>query len=137
MAAALAETGPLAWEEEGEGRLPCDPAAFGDVVLGRRDAPVSYHLAVTHDDAVQGVTLVTRGEDLRPVTAIHRVLQSLLGWPEPRYAHHRLLTDERGNRLSKRDGALAIRSLRERGHTAAEILAMADAEPLCSPGMAG
>ena len=137
MAAALAETGPLTWEEAGEGPLPCDPAASGDVVLGRRDAPVSYHLAVTHDDALQGITLVTRGEDLRPATAIHRVLQSLLGWPEPRYAHHRLLTDSRGVRLSKRDGALAVRTLRERGHTAADILAIAAAKPLCSPGMAG
>lgn len=102
---------PLTYEEAGMGRLPCDPAPFGDVVLARRDIPASYHLAVTHDDALQGVTLVTRAEDLRPATALHRLLQTLMGWPEPRYAHHPLLRDEEGRRLAKRTGATPLRAL--------------------------
>ena len=128
---ALSQTGPLSFVEAGLGRQPCDPAAFGDVVLGRRDAPASYHLAVAHDDAAQGVTLVTRGEDLRPATAVHRLLQALMAWREPCYAHHKLLADPVGRRLSKRDGALSVRALREAGHDAGEVLAMAAAAPLC------
>src|SRR4051812_35468729 len=89
----------LWYEEEGEGRVPCHPEAFGDVVLARKDAPASYHLCVTHDDALQGVTLVTRGEDLRPATGLHRLLQVLMGWPAPHYAHHRLMVDASGKRL--------------------------------------
>src|SRR6185437_10980459 len=85
----------LTYHEEGQGRLPCHPERFGDVVLARKDAPASYHLCVTHDDALQGITLVTRGVDLQPATDLHRLLQTLLGWPEPAYAHHRLLTDDR------------------------------------------
>jgi glutamyl-Q tRNA(Asp) synthetase len=115
---------PLMYEEESEGSLPCDPLPFGDVVLGRKDSPASYHLCVTHDDAVQGVTLVTRGADLRPATHVHRLLQDLMGWAAPRYAHHRLLTDEHGRRLAKRDAALTLRALRERGVTAAEVRRM-------------
>ena len=115
MTAALHRTGPLTWSEHGEGRIPCCPEAFGDVVLARKDAPASYHLCVTHDDAAQGVTLVTRGVDLRPATSVHRVLQTLLGWPEPAYAHHPLLRGPDGNRLAKRDGAPAIRDLRAAG----------------------
>ena len=89
-------TGPLEWVEEGGGeprRVLADPAALGDVVLARKEVPASYHLAVTVDDAIQGVTLVTRGEDLAPATHIHRLLQALLGLPTPRYRHHQLLTD--------------------------------------------
>ena len=129
---ALHETGPLSFAELGRGRRPCYPAPFGDIVLGRRDAPASYHLAVAHDDAVQGVTLVTRGEDLRPAVAIHRLLQALMAWPEPCYAHHQLLADAAGRRLAKRYGALAVRALREAGQAAAEVLAMAAAAPLCN-----
>lgn len=126
MAAALAEAPPgLSYEEAGEGRLRCDPAQFGDAVLARKEIPASYHLCVTHDDARQGVTLVTRGEDLRPATHLHRLLQALLGWPEPRYAHHRLLTDADGRRLAKRDGAPSLRSLREAGRSPAEVRALA------------
>ena len=126
MAAALAEApADLSYEEVGEGRLRCDPARFGDAVLARKEIPASYHLCVTHDDARQGVTLVTRGEDLRPATHLHRLLQALLGWPEPRYAHHRLLTDADGRRLAKRDGAPSLRSLREAGRSAAEVRALA------------
>lgn len=95
--------------------VTCHPERFGDVVLARKDAPASYHLCVTHDDALQGVTLVTRGEDLKPATDVHRLLQALMGWPVPRYAHHRLLTDPTGRRLAKRDQALTLRELRARG----------------------
>ncbi len=129
---AMAQSGRLSFWEEGVGRVACDPGAFGDVVLGRRDAAASYHLAVAHDDAVQGVTLVTRGEDLRPAAAVQRLLQAVMGWPEPRYAHHRLLADAGGRRLSKRDGALSVRALRAAGHGAAAVLAMAGAGPLCN-----
>jgi glutamyl-Q tRNA(Asp) synthetase len=103
---------PLRYKEEGAGEVDCAPERFGDVVLGRKDAPARYHLCVTHDDAVQGVTLVTRGEDLKPATDIHVLLQALMGWPTPRYAHHRLLLDENGRRLAKRDRARTIRALR-------------------------
>jgi glutamyl-Q tRNA(Asp) synthetase len=126
MASALAEVpAPLSYHEEGEGRLRCDPARFGDVVLARKDTPSSYHLCVTHDDALQGVTLVTRGEDLRAATDLHRLLQALFGWPEPAYAHHPLLTDAQGRRLAKRDGAATLRDLRARGVAPAEVRAMA------------
>jgi glutamyl-Q tRNA(Asp) synthetase len=104
----------LSFCEHGQ-RRACDPMPFGDVVLARKDTPASYHLCVTLDDTAQGVTLVTRGEDLLPVTAIHRLLQDLMGWPEPAYAHHRLLVDAGGQRLAKREGAPAIRALREAG----------------------
>ena len=88
MARAVAQTGPLTWWERGQGEVPCRAEAFGDVVLARRDVPASYHLCVTHDDALQGVTLVTRGDDLRTATSVHRVLQALMGWPVPEYWHH-------------------------------------------------
>ena len=111
----------LAFEEEGKGSVVCNPAGFGDVVLARKDAPASYHLCVTYDDALQGVTMVTRGEDLQQATHIHRVLQALMGWPTPRYAHHRLLTDASGRRLAKRDRAATLRDLRASGVSAAEV----------------
>ena len=117
-----AVTEPLSFQEEGEGTIMCDPAAFGDVVLARNDAPASYHLCVTHDDTLQGVTLVTRGEDLRPATHLHRLLQSLMGWPVPTYAHHRLLTDPAGKRLAKRDCAATVRDLRLRGMSPADVV---------------
>lgn len=121
-ARAAAAVGPLDYEEDGQGRVVCDPSAHGDVVLARKDCPGSYHLCVCHDDAAQGVTLVTRGEELRPATDIHRLIQSLMGWPAPAYAHHPLLTDASGRKLSKRDGALSLKSLREAGMTPAEAL---------------
>lgn len=127
MARALAEApGELFFEEEGEGRLACAPARFGDVVLARKDVPASYHLCVTHDDALQGVTLVSRGEDLKPLTELHRLLQTLMGWPAPVYAHHKLLTDATGRRLAKRDRAATLRSLREAGVSPAEVRARLD-----------
>lgn len=112
---------PLFFEEEGEGQVACEPARFGDVVLARKDAPASYHLCVTHDDALQGVTLVTRGEDLKPATHLHRLLQALMGWPTPVYAHHKLLTDVSGRRLAKRDRAMTLRALREAGHAPEDV----------------
>ena len=114
---------PLFYEEAGEGAVACRPERFGDVVLARKDAPASYHLCVTHDDAAQGVTLVTRGADLRPSTDLHRLLQALMGWPAPAYAHHPLVRGPDGRRLAKRDGAVSLRALREQGMTAADVLA--------------
>jgi glutamyl-Q tRNA(Asp) synthetase len=113
----------LFYEEEAEGRIACRPERFGDVVLARKDAPASYHLCVTHDDARQGVTLVTRGVDLQPATDLHRLLQELMGWPAPAYAHHRLLTDAAGRRLAKRDQAATLQSLRAEGYSARAIIA--------------
>ena len=122
-AEAVRRAGALTFHEQGHGRLPCDPAAFGDVVLGRRDAPASYHLCVTHDDAAAGITLVTRGMDLMPATFVHRLLQALMGWPEPGYAHHKLLLGTDGRRLAKRDGAPTLRALRAAGIAPSEVLA--------------
>lgn len=126
-AAALA--GPLTWrEEEGEGlagRTAVDPMALGDVVLARKDIGSSYHLSVTVDDHLQGVTLVVRGRDLHAATHLHRLIQALLGLREPTYRHHLLLTNAAGERLAKRDGALSLRALREAGRSPAEVRAMA------------
>jgi glutamyl-Q tRNA(Asp) synthetase len=105
MAAALADTGPLTWHDATQGVVVADAAAQGDVVLARKDAPSSYHLAVTIDDAVQGVTDVVRGVDLFDATHVHRVLQALLWLPVPAYHHHPLVTGADGRRLAKRDGA--------------------------------
>ena len=124
VAAALARTGPLAWCEDGRW-VAADPAALGDVVLARKEMPTSYHLAVTVDDALQGVSPVTRGVDLYAATHVHRLLQALLGLPTPAYRHHKLLTDAAGRRLAKRDGAPTIRAMRETGMTPAEVLAAA------------
>jgi glutamyl-Q tRNA(Asp) synthetase len=122
---AVALVGPLEWiEDSGDEprRVACESVPLGDVVLARKDTPASYHLAVTVDDALQGVTLVTRGADLAPATHIHRLLQALLGLPTPRYRHHPLLTDAAGRRLAKRDRALTVRAMRESGMTRREIL---------------
>jgi glutamyl-Q tRNA(Asp) synthetase len=128
VAAALARTGPLDFVEEGQGRprqIQADPAPLGDVVLARKEVPTSYHLAVTVDDALQGVTLVTRGIDLFAATHVHRLLQALLALPTPRYRHHPLLTDSTGRRLAKRDRALTICAMRAAGMTPDEVLAAA------------
>jgi glutamyl-Q tRNA(Asp) synthetase len=133
MAAALR---PGLWyEEAGDGRIACHPEAFGDVVLSRKDAAASYHLCVTHDDALQGVTLVTRGEDLRPATDLHRLIQELMEWPAPAYAHHRLLVDEQGNRLAKRNRAKTLRDMRERNISAQDVIA--GLQPAHTPGARG
>ncbi len=125
VANAVAITGQLDWTDRSAGPQTARPELLGDVVLDRRDTPSSYHLSVTVDDAIQGVTLVTRGTDLFAATHVHRLLQALLGLPTPGYHHHGLLTGADGKRLSKRDGALSIRALRDHGHTAAEIRKMA------------
>jgi glutamyl-Q tRNA(Asp) synthetase len=125
MAQAVARAGPLDWEDAEAGRVAADPLSHGDVVLARKDTPASYHLAVTIDDALQGVTLVTRGRDLFGATHVHRLLQALLELPTPRYWHHRLVTDASGKRLAKRDRALTLRALREAGKMPAEVREMA------------
>ena len=129
---AAGEAGPYAFFDETRGRLEGRPLLFGDVVLARKDTPTSYHLAVTVDDHLQGVTLVTRGEDLFPSTHVHGLLQRLLGYDTPRYAHHKLLTDADGRRFAKRDRSLTLKSLREAGKTPAEVFAMLP--PLPSSG---
>lgn len=115
MAAAVARTGPLVWRDELAGCVTADPLAHGDVVIARKDAPSSYHLAVTVDDAAQGVTHVVRGLDLFAATHVHRLLQALLGLPTPVYRHHPLLTGPDGARLAKRHGAKSLADLRAEG----------------------
>lgn len=107
----------LAWTDRGHGSFKARPDVFGDVVLARKDTPASYHLAVVVDDALQGITLVTRGEDLLEATHLHRLLQALLDLPVPEWHHHRLITDDSGKRLAKRDDARSLRSLRAAGWT--------------------
>jgi len=118
---AEAYAGPLLWPEKDESRHVATAHIFGDVVLARKDIPTSYHLSVTVDDHLQGVTLVTRGEDLRLATHVHRLLQAILNYEVPAYKFHRILTDETGRRYAKRDKSLTLRSLREDGVTPAEI----------------
>lgn len=124
-AAAKRRTGPLRWHDRGRGWQTAIPEILGDVVLARKDTPTSYHLSVTVDDDLQGVTLVTRGEDLYFATHLHRLLQALLGLDVPEWHHHGLLTNECGERLAKRDRAQTLRSLREAGHTPAEVRSLA------------
>ncbi|MEI6534644.1 MAG: tRNA glutamyl-Q(34) synthetase GluQRS, partial [Verrucomicrobiaceae bacterium] len=115
---AMAQAGhDLIWQDLVHGKFTADPSPLGDVVLARKDTPTSYHLAVVVDDAAQGITLVTRGEDLLSATHLHRVLQSLLGLTVPVWRHHQLITDETGRRLAKRDDARSLRTLRESGWT--------------------
>ena len=112
MARAVAGAGALSWQDEIAGEVVARPDRAGDVVLWRKDAPASYHLAVTIDDAAQGISHVVRGIDLFAATHVHRLLQALLDLPTPVYRHHALLTDAGGNRLAKRHGAPALRDLR-------------------------
>ena len=123
VAKAAAVVGPLTFLEHGQA-LEVEPALFGDVVLARKDLPASYHLAVVVDDAHQGVTLVTRGEDLLPAAHVQRLLQALLGYPAPLYAHHRLILDKDGRKFSKRDRAVTLGALRDDGVTPAELEAL-------------
>ncbi|WP_119419275.1 tRNA glutamyl-Q(34) synthetase GluQRS [Desertibaculum subflavum] len=123
-ARAAALTGPLTFVERGD-TVAVDPGLLGDVVLARKEIPTSYHLAVVVDDALQGVTLVTRGQDLLPATHVHRLLQALLGLPAPAYHHHGFVLGPDGKRLAKRDGAQSLRALRDAGRTPAEVRAMA------------
>lgn len=113
----------LSWRDAEAGDVAADPASLGDVVLARRDTPTSYHLSVVVDDADQGITLVTRGKDLFHATHIQRLLQALLGFDTPDYYHHKLITDEDGNRLATRDDARSILTLREDGVTPGDLRA--------------
>jgi len=131
--AAARLTGPLSWHEDDLGDVTVEPGRLGDAVLARKDAAAGYHLAVTVDDALQGVTLVTRGRDLFHATHLHRLLQALLGLAVPTYRHHILLTDADGRRLAKRDGALALRALRLAGRSPDEVRAMAGFPGLAMP----
>ena len=130
MAAALARLGALTWTETGAGpasetgTIAASPAAWGDVILARKETPTSYHLAVVVDDASQGITDVVRGCDLFHSTSVHRLLQALLGLPQPRYHHHRLILDRDGRKLSKSTQATGLRKLRAQGVTAAKIRAL-------------
>ena len=118
---AIALTGPLMWLDRRQGIIHSRPELLGDVILARKDISTSYHLAVTVDDAAQGVTLVTRGEDLFNSTHVHRLLQALLNLPVPEWEHHGLICDETGKRLAKRDHARSLQSLREAGWTAEQV----------------
>jgi glutamyl-Q tRNA(Asp) synthetase len=115
MATAIGRAGPLRWRDTDAGRVDARPELFGDVVLARKDAPASYHLAVTVDDAAQGVTMVVRGRDLFHATHVHRLLQALLGLAVPDYHHHALIADADGRRLAKRDRAASLADLRSAG----------------------
>jgi glutamyl-Q tRNA(Asp) synthetase len=124
---AAEQVGSFTFQEQGQsidgetGTIRVQPQLFGDIVLARKDLPASYHLAVVVDDAHQGVTLVTRGEDLYPATHVQRLLQALLGLPEPHYAHHKLILDDSGKKFSKRDKAITLRAIRENGWTPAQV----------------
>lgn len=125
MEGAVDRVGPLTFTDRARGTFPVDGQSCGDVVLARKDVPTSYHLAVTVDDAIQDVTLVTRGDDLLHATHVHRILQALLDLPAPEYHHHGLLTGPDGRRFAKRDRALTIRALRDAGQHPSEVRAMA------------
>jgi len=126
-ARVLAGLADLTWREsdpfgvEPDTAIKADLAGWGDVILARKDTPASYHLAVTVDDAFQGVTDIVRGLDLKPATGVHRLLQDLLGLPEPVYFHHRLIVDEDGRKLSKSEGSAGLKNLRKSGVMPAEI----------------
>jgi glutamyl-Q tRNA(Asp) synthetase len=126
MAAACVRAGESNWIERGEGpegetgTVTADPAAWGDIVIARKETPTSYHLAVVVDDALQGITEVVRGQDLFWSTSLHRLLQRLLGFSQPAYRHHRLIRDIAGQKLSKSTQATGLRELRAAGVTPAE-----------------
>ncbi len=130
MDAAVARVGALHWTETGAGphgqtgRITAAPQMWGDVVLARKETPTSYHLAAVLDDALQSVTDVVRGQDLFWSTSIHRVIQALLGLPEPTYHHHQLILDDEGRKLSKSTAATGLRELRDAGTTARDIRRM-------------
>lgn len=115
LAKARALAGPLAWSDERAGRQAAAPEQFGDIVLLRKEAPASYHLAATLDDAADGITLVTRGQDLFAASHVHRLLQALLGLPVPDWHHHLLLCEADGRKLAKRRGSPALADLRRAG----------------------
>ncbi|MFA4993719.1 MAG: tRNA glutamyl-Q(34) synthetase GluQRS [Bdellovibrionales bacterium] len=120
--AAVRSAGSLFWHDRVRGKIEATPEIFGDVVLARKDVPTSYHLSVTVDDHIQGVTLVTRGEDLFASTHVHRLLQALLGFETPEYYHHAILMDASGHRYAKRDKSATLRELRKQGRKPEEII---------------
>jgi glutamyl-Q tRNA(Asp) synthetase len=122
---AAGQAGPYHFVDESLGRIEGQPLLMGDFVIARKDTPTSYHLAVTVDDHLQGVTLVTRGIDVLPSTHVHGLLQKLLGYAAPQYAHHRLLTDATGRRFAKRDRDMTIRAMRESGMKPEEVIGRA------------
>ena len=124
MARAIEITEVLSWQDRKLGKQPVKLDKFGDIILARKEIPTSYHLSVTIDDALQGITLITRGEDLADATGIHRLLQSVLGYDVPAYLHHPILTDSEGKRFAKRDQSVTIRSLRASGKTPDDIRSM-------------
>lgn len=124
--------GPLVWHDRDTGEIAAQPQDSGDVVLARKDTPTSYHLSVTVDDALQGVTLVIRGQDLFHATHVHRVLQALLGLPVPEYHHHPLLVDASGRRLAKRHKDETLATFREKGLTPADLRALIERHPKAS-----
>lgn len=119
---AAGEAGPYHFFDESRGRIEGQPLLMGDFVIARKDTPTSYHLSVTVDDHLQGVTLVTRGEDVLPSTHVHALLQKLLGYATPQYAHHKLLRDPSGRRFAKRDRDLTIRAMRESGLAPKQVI---------------
>ena len=123
MSAAIARSGALQWSEDGKS-VDAEPTAWGDVVLARKETPTSYHLSVVVDDAAEGVTDVVRGQDLIHATSVHRLLQALLGLSAPRYRHHRLILDDKGQKLSKSTQATGLRELRAQGKTPVDIRKM-------------
>ncbi len=124
MRKAIKQVGALYWQDILRGKMTASPEVFGDVVLARKDVPTSYHLSVTVDDHLQGITLVTRGEDLFEASHIHRLLQELLKLNTPDYHHHHLLTDDAGKRYAKRDKSLTLNSLRKSLTTPDEVFEM-------------
>ena len=123
-AAIAARTGPLTFIDLRHGRISVDPSLLGDVVLARKDIGIAYHLAVIVDDAWQGITHVTRGEDLLSSTHVHRLLQEFLHLPEPLYLHHHLVTGPDGKRLAKRDESQTLKNLRQSGLSPAELMTL-------------
>ena len=124
MTTALKMVGPLYWHDIDKGPQIARPEIFGDVVIARKDIPTSYHLSVVVDDAIQEVTTVTRGNDLFEATHLHRLLQELLGLHVPQYKHHKILTDNKGERMAKRDKSITLQSLRLSGKKPADIYKM-------------
>jgi glutamyl-Q tRNA(Asp) synthetase len=121
MARSVARAGALRWHDERQGWIDAEPSAAGDIVLSRKDAPGSYHLCATLDDAEMEVTLIVRGRDLFEATHVHRLLQALLDLPTPAYRHHALLVDAEGRRLAKRDAGLTLFALRAQGRSGTEL----------------
>jgi glutamyl-Q tRNA(Asp) synthetase len=121
VARSRARASELTWQDRRAGTVTATPEIFGDVVIARKDTPTSYHLACTWDDALQGITLVTRGKELFAATHIHRLLQALLGLPTPRYLHHSLILGPDGRKFSKSETSVTLRALCAAGHSPEDV----------------